>query len=95
MLIKNMGVRGKFIWIISIATVVLLTCMALVIIWDASKSQSRQASSFISTLKAEQIQEEKLLRKTLINKGKALTDLMAQIAAGLIIGFEGTLIFPL
>jgi len=57
--VKKIRIRGKFISIISIVTVVLLTAMALVIISTVNKSQSQQANAFIDLLKAEQVNEER------------------------------------
>jgi hypothetical protein len=65
-MLKKIGIRGKFILITSVVTVALLTTMALVIISNTNKSQSRQANAFIDLLKAEHGQEEKLLRNGLL-----------------------------
>jgi hypothetical protein len=56
----------------SIVTVVLLTAMALVIISTVNKSQPQQANAFIDLLKAEQLNEGKLLNKGLLQKGAQL-----------------------
>ena len=87
-MLKKIRIRGKFISIVSIVTVVLLTAMALVIISTASKSQSQQANAFIDLLKAEQVNEGKLLNKGLLQKGESIAKLLAQTASGLIVGFD-------
>lgn len=66
--VKKIRIRGKFISITSIVTVVLLTAMALVIISTVNKSQPQQANAFIDLLKAEQLNEGKLLNKGLLQK---------------------------
>ena len=65
---KKLGITVKFISIISITTLILLTIIAFTMIITARNSQTEQADAFVSLLKAEQGQEENLLRKALFKK---------------------------
>jgi methyl-accepting chemotaxis protein len=85
---KKIGIRGKFISIVSLVAIVLLATMALVIISTVSKSQSQQANAFIDLLKTEQVNQGKLLNKGLLQKGESIARLLAQTASGLIVGFD-------
>jgi hypothetical protein len=69
---KKIGIRGKFISIVSLVAIVLLATMALVIISTVSKSQSQQANAFIDLLKTEQVNQGKLLNKGLLQKGESI-----------------------
>ncbi len=85
---KQRGIAVKFILIVSLITLALMGLLAVVIITNASTSQSRQADGFIATLKNGQAEQEQLLRDSLIRKGESMTGLLAQTAAGLIIGYD-------
>ena len=85
---KKLGITVKFISIISITTLILLTIIAFTMIITAGNSQTEQAEAFISLLKAEQGQEEKLLRDALLQKGESIATLLANNGAGLIIGYD-------
>ena len=85
---KKLGITVKFISIISITTLILLTIIAFTMIITAGNSQTEQADAFISLLKAEQGQEEKLLRDALLKKGESVATLLAYNGAGLIIGYD-------
>jgi methyl-accepting chemotaxis protein len=87
-MLKKIGIRGKFISIVSLVAIVLLATMALVIISTVSKSQSQQANSFIDLLKTEQANQGKLLNKGLLQKGQSIARLLAQTGSGLIVGFD-------
>ena len=50
-MLKGKGIRGKFVSIISIVTILLLTTMALTIISFTRKSQSQQTNAFLEILK--------------------------------------------
>lgn len=85
---KQLGITIKFISIISVATLMLLTIIAFTMIITAGNSQTVQADAFISLLKAEQSQEEKLLSNALLQKGESVATLLAHNGAGLIIGYD-------
>ncbi|MDY6792842.1 MAG: methyl-accepting chemotaxis protein [Thermodesulfobacteriota bacterium] len=85
---KKLGITIKFISIISVATLILLTIIAFTMVITAGNSQSVQAEAFISLLKSEQGHEEKLLRNALLQKGESVTTLLAHNGAGLIIGYD-------
>jgi len=82
------GVTAKFIGIVSVLTALLIAALALLMSSTAHKAQSEQAEVFVGRLKAEQQQEEQLLRQTLQQKGEALVDLLTQAAASLISGYD-------
>ena len=85
---KKLGITGKFITLISVVTIVLLTFIALSIISTARKYQAQQAEASINLFKDEQAHEKKLLRDGLLRKGKSMAALMAQTAVGSIIGYD-------
>ncbi len=87
-MLKRKGIRGKFISIVSVVAVLLLTAMALTIISFTKKSQSQQTNSFIEILKVEQNNQEKLLNKGLLQKGESIASLLAQTASSLIVGYD-------
>jgi len=87
-MLKRIGIRGKFISIVSLVTVVLLATMALVIISTVSKSQSQQAAAFMDLLTEEQDNQAELLTKGLVQKGESIARLLAQTGAGLIVGYD-------
>jgi methyl-accepting chemotaxis protein len=87
-MLNNIGIRGKFLLTVSMTTVVLLSVIALVIISMTNRALLRQADSFINHMKAEQTQEEKVLHEALKGKVDAITALMVQTGAGLIVGYD-------
>ncbi len=78
----------KFIAIVLFLTVAMMSIVAVVSILISKKYQSKQAETFIRVLKAEQTNEEQLLKSALIKKGESLTALLAQSGAGLIVGYD-------
>jgi methyl-accepting chemotaxis protein len=87
-MLKRKGIKGKFISIISVVTVLLLTAMALTIISFTKRSQSQQTNSFIEILKVEENNQEKLMNKGLMQKGESIASLLAQTASSLIVGYD-------
>jgi methyl-accepting chemotaxis protein len=87
-MLKKTAIRGKFISIITVVTLVLLAAMALAIITTANKSQSQQTNAFIDLLNAEQGNEKELLNRGLLQKGESMAALLAQTASSLIIGYD-------
>lgn len=85
---KQRSVATKFILTVSVITLVLMIALAAMVIATAGKSQSSQAEGFIATLKAEQTQEEQLLRDGLVRKGESLIALLSQTAGSLIVGYD-------
>ncbi|RLB82863.1 MAG: hypothetical protein DRH17_04340 [Deltaproteobacteria bacterium] len=87
-MLSKIGIAGKFILINSLVIIVLLAIITFVTVTTANKYQSKQANVFIKSLKAEQSNEEKLLRQALFQKGESITALLAQTASSLIIGYD-------
>jgi len=85
---KQRGVATKFITIMSVILVALFTGMALHLVFAVNSSQSKLAKNFIDTLKQEQVEEEKALETSLMEKGTAITKLLARTGAGLIVGYD-------
>ena len=88
MMAKHKNIKRKFILTSSILLLVLMMVLAAVVIYTANSSQARQADSFVQTLKAEQQQQEKLLRQSLISKGEAMSFMVAQNAVSLINDYD-------
>lgn len=78
----------KFISIVALLTVTIMTSLTVVCIYTADKSLSEQASAFIEALKKEQANEEELLKNALLMKGESITTLLVQNGASLIIGYD-------
>ena len=85
---KAKGIAFKFILIVSIVTMAMISAMAVVIISSTSRAQSRQSSEFIETLKSFQEKEKQILRQGLRRKGESMADLLAMTASSLIIGYD-------
>ncbi len=83
-----MGIRTKFISLVSAVVVVLLTVMTVIIISTVTTHQSQQADGFVDVLKTEQGRQETLLREALLQKGDSLASSLSLTAAGLIANFD-------
>ncbi len=88
MALKKRGIAAKFILIVSILAQGLMVVLAAVAIYTASHSQSKQAEGFVSRLKSEQAEQEKLLSGELRKKGGSIAALLAQTGSALIIGYD-------
>ena len=87
-MLQGHGITTKFISLVSLLTLLLIAGLVTQISIIASNAQLDQADAFVSLIKAEQIQEEKLLHNDLIRKGESLSGLMANAAAGFIVGYD-------
>ncbi len=85
---KNRGIAARFIVIVSILAQGLMAVLAVVAIYTASHSQSKQADGFVGRLKSEQAVQEKLLAGELRKKGESIAALLAQTGSALIIGYD-------
>ena len=85
---KKKGIAAKFILIVSILAQGLMAVLAVGAIYTASHSQSKQADDFISRLKSEQAEQEKLLAEKLRQKGESIAALLSQTGAALILGYD-------
>ena len=87
-MLQNHGITAKFISLVSLLTLLLIAGLVTQISIIARNAQLDQADSFVGLIKAEQAQEEKLLNSDLMRKGESLGALMANAAAGLIVGYD-------
>jgi len=85
---KNRGIAARFILIVSILAQGLMAALAVVAIYTASHSQGKQADGFISRLKSEQAEQEKLSAAELRQKGNSIAALLAQTGSALIVGYD-------
>ena len=85
---KKRGIAARFILIVSILAQGLMAVLAVVAIYPASHSQSKQADGFVTRLKSEQAEQEKLLAGKLRQKGESIAALLAQTGSSLIVGYD-------
>ncbi|MFA6497840.1 MAG: methyl-accepting chemotaxis protein [Desulfurivibrionaceae bacterium] len=85
---KKRGIAARFILIVSILAQGLMAVLAVVAIYTASHSQSKQADGFVNRLKSEQAEQEKLLAGEMRQKGESIAALLAQTGAALIVGYD-------
>ncbi len=85
---KKCSITVKFISLISLLIVLLITSLSTVMISVANKSQSDQAQAFTRSLKDVQEREGQLLKQKLFQKGDTLMDLLSQPAAALIASYD-------
>ena len=88
MVLKKKGIAARFILLVSILAQALMVVLAVVAIYTASSSQKKQAEGFVSRLKSEQAEQEKLLAGELRQKGESIAALLSQTGAALIIGYD-------
>jgi len=88
MIAKKRGIAARFILIVSILAQGLMGVLAVVAIYTASHSQAKQADEFISRLKSEQAEQEKVFVAELKQKGESIAALLAQTSSALIIGYD-------
>ncbi|MBF0102026.1 MAG: hypothetical protein HQK77_14075 [Desulfobacterales bacterium] len=81
-------ITAKFISIVAGCTVILMLILAFVILSTANQSQIKQTQGFIKSLREEEVNQEKLLKKALVTRAKAIADLLAENGANLIIGYD-------
>ena len=88
MALKKRGIAARFILIVSVLAQGLMAVLAVVAIYMASHSQSKQAEEFVGRLKSEQAEQEKLSATELRQKGDAIAALLSQTGAALILGYD-------
>ncbi|MFB3885954.1 MAG: methyl-accepting chemotaxis protein [Thermodesulfobacteriota bacterium] len=92
---RKWGVAGKFIAIVSIFTIVLIAALTVLVISTTQKFQSQLARIFIDQLKAEQTEQEQLVRRGLVTKGESMAELLARIGSTLIGNYNFAPLQPL
>jgi methyl-accepting chemotaxis protein len=85
---KRKGITGKFMIIVTLLSVAIFITMAISLIVSVKKSQINLADSFIETLRAEQISQEKQLKSAIIQKAEAVADFLSRSSGGLIYNFD-------
>lgn len=85
---RNIGITGKFIAVITTITLLILSAIAFSTIRISNTRQSMQVESFIELLEQEEKTEEDLLLKSLEQKGTVVADLAAKTAVGMIFNYD-------
>jgi methyl-accepting chemotaxis protein len=85
---KSKGITGKFMFLVTLLSVVIFITMAIALIITVKKSQISQADKFIAMLKAEQTGQEKQLKTAIIQKAGAVADFLSRSSGGLIYNFD-------
>lgn len=85
---KNIGITGKFLSIITVITLLMLAAIAAGTIYTVRDQQASQVESVVGILTETQQQQEALLRNGLTSKGELLADLAAKTAVGLIFNYD-------
>ena len=89
------GVRGKFISIISMVILVILSIIAFGSITLTDGFLSLQADTFINQLRQEQTREEQILHDGLQAKGKLLADMLVDSSTELLLNYDFEPLVPL
>ena len=85
---RNIGVTGKFIAVITTITLLILSAIAFSTIRISNSRQSLQVEAFIELLEREGQTEEELLLESLEQKGIVVADLAAKTAVGMIFNYD-------
>ena len=85
---RNIGITGKFIAVITTITLLILSAIAFSTIRISNSRQSLQVESFIELLEQEEKIEEDLLLKSLEQKGTVVAELAAKTAVGMIFNYD-------
>lgn len=85
---KSFGITGKFLSIVTVITLLILTAVAFGTILTAQNQQAEQVDEVVRILEEEKAHEEDLLRDGLLSKGTLLAELSAKTAVGLIFNYD-------
>jgi hypothetical protein len=85
---RNKGIAAKFLIIISLVILVIFIGMAISLIVTVKSSQTSLADSFVETLQAEQIEQEKQPKSGIVKKANAVATFLSRSAGGLIYNFD-------
>ncbi len=85
---RNFGITGKFIIVVTIVTVLILSTIAFSTIRISNTQQLLQVESFINLLASEEKTQEKLLLKSIEKKGAIIAELAASTAVGMIFNYD-------
>ena len=84
------GIAGKFLAIVSLIALVLLTTIAMVMIRTSKEALSQQADTFVTRLQAINTEQGILLRQELITKGESVATLLGQISTSHLLSYDFT-----
>ena len=85
---RSFGITGKFLSIVTVITLLMLTAVALGTIFTVREQQTNQVENVVGMLNETQKHEEELLREGLLSKGELLADLAAQTAVSMIFNYD-------
>ena len=82
------GITGKFLALVVVITVAMLTAIAIGTIMTTKSQQESQAENVSTLLEAEGGRQQVLLHNNLVEKGELLATLMAQTAVNMIFNYD-------
>ncbi len=85
---RNFGITGKFIVVITLITLLILSAIAVSTIRISNSQQILQVESFITLLEKEEKKEESLLLASIEKKGSMVASLAANTAVGMIFNYD-------
>lgn len=85
---RNMGIATKLNLAIVAAVLLLMLGMTVAINSAVRNALTEQGDAFVNTLKAQQKNEEELLRQDLVLKGKSFAEMLARVGQDLILNYE-------
>ena len=85
---KNMGIAAKLNLAIVAAVLLLMLGMTVAINSAVRSALIEQGDAFVGTMKDQQKNEEELLRKDLVLKGKSFAEMLAKVGQDLLLNYE-------
>ncbi|MCX5865786.1 MAG: HAMP domain-containing protein, partial [Deltaproteobacteria bacterium] len=85
---KNMGIAAKLNLAIVAAVLLLMLGMTVAINSAVRSALIEQGDAFVNTMKDQQKNEEDLLRKDLVLKGKSFAEMLAKVGQDLLLNYE-------
>jgi methyl-accepting chemotaxis protein len=86
--IRNMGIAAKLNMAIVAAVLLLMLGMTVAVNSAVRSALQEQGEAFVGTLREQQKNQEELLRKDLILKGKSFAEMLARVGQDLILNYE-------
>ncbi|MFA7347419.1 MAG: methyl-accepting chemotaxis protein, partial [Desulfurivibrionaceae bacterium] len=86
--IRNMGIAAKLNMAIVAAVLLLMLGMTVAVNSAVRYALKEQGDAFVGTLKEQQKNQEELLRKDLVLKGKSFVEMLARVGQDLILNYE-------
>jgi methyl-accepting chemotaxis protein len=85
---RNMGIAAKLNLAIVAAVLLLMLGMTVAINSAVRSALIEQGDAFVSTMREQQKNEEKLLRQNLVLKGKSFAEMLAKVGQDLLLNYE-------